>query len=271
MVQTVPETQTLYELHDAHRSFRVGGTEVRAVDGIDLVIWPGELAAIEGPSGSGKSTLLQLLGALDRASAGSVRFEGRELRELDDAGLTRLRSEAIGFVFQSFNLIPTLTAVENVEIAMVPLMRGHAKRRERAMELLELVGLSDRAGHLPSKLSGGEQQRVAIARALANGPRVLLADEPTGNLDTATSEDVVSTLARLSRERGVTVILVTHAEDVARRADRRIRMRDGRLYDDVSWAPDPAEDESSAAQDGPGDASSWAPDVPDDVASINDP
>ena len=233
------ETETLYRLKEAKKSFRAGSQEVRAVDGVSFDIEPGEFIAIEGPSGSGKTTLLQLLGALDRASGGSVLFEGHELTDLDDKALTRLRCEAIGFVFQHFNLIPTLTAVENVEIAMVPMARDRKARRARAMELLDLVGLAPRAKHLPSRLSGGEQQRVAIARALANGPRVVLADEPTGNLDTATSEEVVGTLARLSKERGVTVILVTHAEDVARRADRRVRMRDGRLIDNDVWQTPP--------------------------------
>ena len=228
----------LYELSGARKTFRVGGDEVHAVDGVDLAIYPGEFVAVEGPSGSGKSTLLQLLGALERASEGSVLLEGKELSGLGDAELTRLRSEAIGFVFQSFNLIPTLTAAENVEVAMAPVTHDHAARRDRALELLELVGLADRAKHLPSKLSGGEQQRVAIARALANNPRVVLADEPTGNLDSATSEDIVATLARLSSERNVTVVLVTHAEGVARRANRRVRMRDGRLLDERAWASD---------------------------------
>jgi putative ABC transport system ATP-binding protein len=231
--------EPLYRLREARKTFRVGGAEVRAVDGVSFDIGPGEFVAIEGPSGSGKTTLLQLLGALDRAGGGSVQLEGRELTELDDKALTRLRSEAIGFVFQSFNLIPTLSAQENVEIAMVPRGGDKHARRTRAHELLELVGLASRAKHLPSKLSGGEQQRVAIARALANGPRVVLADEPTGNLDTTTSDELVGALARLSTDQGVTVILVTHAEDVARRAARRLKMRDGKLLDDAAWAPEP--------------------------------
>ncbi|MFY9586914.1 MAG: ATP-binding cassette domain-containing protein, partial [Actinomycetota bacterium] len=160
------ETAPLYTLRDASKTFRVGGREVRAVDGVSFEIGRGEFVAIEGPSGSGKTTLLQLLGALDRAGGGSVQLDGRELTELDDKALTRLRSEAIGFVFQSFNLIPTLNAQENVEIAMVPRGGDKHARRTRALELLELVGLASRATHLPSRLSGGEQQRVAIARAL---------------------------------------------------------------------------------------------------------
>jgi putative ABC transport system ATP-binding protein len=222
-------TQALYELRDVRRTYRTGGGEVHALDGIDLVIAPGEFLAVEGPSGSGKSTLLQLLGALDRATDGSVLFDGRELEALSDRELTTVRSRDIGFVFQTFNLIPTLTAAENVETAMVPARRDGRARRARAAELLERVGLDQRARHLPSRLSGGEQQRVAIARALANAPRVILADEPTGNLDSATAEDVVSTLQSLSAEQGVTVVVVTHAGDVARTARRRVMLRDGRI------------------------------------------
>ena len=235
-------TEPLYRLKAVDRYFRVGSAEVRAVDNVDLELYPGELVAIEGPSGSGKSTMLQLLGALDKPSRGSVVFDGRDLSKLDDAELTSIRAKDIGFVFQAFNLIPTLTASENVELAMVPLKGPRAERRRRAAELLEAVGLSERTRHLPSLLSGGEQQRVAIARAMANNPRVILADEPTGNLDSATADDVVGVLATLSKDRGVTVIVVTHSEDVSRRAERRVRMRDGRLVDETAFArPAPAD------------------------------
>jgi putative ABC transport system ATP-binding protein len=223
----------LYQLRDVERVFNLGGTQVRAVAGIDMEIFPGELVAIEGPSGSGKSTLLQLLGALDKATAGSVRFGDVELTTIGDKELTDLRAHDFGFVFQSFNLIPTLSAAENVEAAMAPVRGNRKERRARAEELLEMVGLGSRRNHLPSKLSGGEQQRVAIARALANGPRVILADEPTGNLDSTTADDVVGVLRRLSLDRGVTVIIVTHAEDVASRAQRRFRMRDGKIMNGV--------------------------------------
>ena len=223
--------ELLYRLTDVSRTFRVGSQEVRAVDDIDLDIYRGEFVAVQGPSGSGKSTLLQLLGALDKPTSGSLSFDGRELTDLSQSDLTKVRSRDIGFIFQAFNLIPTLTAEENVELAMVPLGLNHTKRRARGAELLEQVGLANRAKHLPSLLSGGEQQRVAIARALANEPRVLLADEPTGNLDSQTADEVVAILARLSKERDVTVILVTHAEEVAQRATRRLRMRDGKLLD----------------------------------------
>jgi putative ABC transport system ATP-binding protein len=221
----------LYELRNVSRTFRVGSQEVRAVDDIDLEIDRAQFVAIQGPSGSGKSTLLQLLGALDKPTKGSLSFDGRELTQLSQGDLTKVRSRDIGFIFQSFNLIPTLTAEENVELAMVPLGLNHGKRHTRGIDLLEQVGLSTRARHLPSKLSGGEQQRVAIARALANEPRVLLADEPTGNLDSQTADEVVAILRRLSSERDVTVILVTHADEVAQRASRRLRMRDGKLLD----------------------------------------
>ena len=226
-------SEVLYELRDVSRVYRTGAGEVRALDAVNLNIGAGEFLAIEGPSGSGKSTLLQLLGALDRPTQGSLLFDGRDLSELNDRELTRVRSRDVGFVFQAFNLIPTLTAAENVESAMVPLARDRKLRRARAHELLERVGLAGRATHLPSRLSGGEQQRVAIARALANEPRVILADEPTGNLDSATSEEIVGPLRNLSADQGVTVIVVTHAEEVARRAASRVRLRDGRVVDAI--------------------------------------
>jgi putative ABC transport system ATP-binding protein len=211
------------------RSYRTGGGDVHAIAGIDLTIGTGDLLAVEGASGSGKSTLLQLLGALDRPTSGSLRFDGRELSKMSDSQLTSLRSKHIGFVFQSFNLIPTLSAAENVEAAMVPLGLSSTQRHERSAAVLERVGLANRASHLPSRLSGGEQQRVAIARALANFPRVILADEPTGNLDTETAGEVVDTLRRLVDDSGVTVVVVTHSEEVARRTARRVRLRDGRI------------------------------------------
>ena len=226
-----PMAAALYELTDVDRIFRSGGHEVRAVDGVSLRIDAGELVAIEGPSGSGKSTMLQLLGALDRPTAGTLMFEAQNLGALGEGARTRLRRDAIGFVFQHFNLIPTLTAAENVEIAMATTGKSRKERASRVDALLAQVGLAERARHLPSRLSGGEQQRVAIARALANSPRVLLADEPTGNLDSRTSDEVVDLLGRLVDEGGLTVILVTHAEHVARRANRRIAMRDGSVVD----------------------------------------
>jgi putative ABC transport system ATP-binding protein len=220
---------SLYELSGVSRFFRRGPTEVRAVDDVDLVIGSGEFVAVEGPSGSGKSTLLQLLGALDRPTSGSVQFGGRALENMSDGELTDLRRDDIGFVFQQFNLIPTLTAVENVEAALASTGMHSDARRARSDEVLVQVGLAERRDHLPSRLSGGEQQRVAIARALANGPRVILADEPTGNLDSRTAADVVGLLGQLCDDEGVTVILVTHDENVARRARHRVAMADGHL------------------------------------------
>ena len=228
----------LYELSGVRRVYRTGGGDVAALDGIDLTIGAGELVAIEGPSGSGKSTMLQLLGALDRPTAGSLVFDGQDVGRLSERELTRLRSRDIGFIFQAFNLIPTLTAEENVEAAMVPLHTGGATRHRRAADLLERVGLASRAAHLPSLLSGGEQQRVAIARALANEPRVILADEPTGNLDSTTAREVVGVLQDLAAG-GVTVIVVTHATDVADAADRRVRLRDGRIVGDSTRGEPP--------------------------------
>jgi putative ABC transport system ATP-binding protein len=227
-------TEPVYDLTSVSRLFKNGPATIRAVDGISLKIGPGEFVAIEGPSGSGKSTLLQLLGGLDRPSDGALLLDGSDIRKMGEKALTELRRSTVGFVFQSFNLVPTLSAVENVEVAMAPFRMSKAERRERANELLASVGLADRGDHLPSRLSGGEQQRVAIARALANRPRVLLADEPTGNLDSRTSTEVVDLLGRLVADQGVTVVIVTHEEDVARRAARRIRLRDGQI--DTNWA-----------------------------------
>ena len=221
-----------YELEGATRFYGENSTLVRALDELDLTIKRGEFVAIFGPSGSGKTTLLQLLGALDRPSGGSVRFEGQPLEPLGDSALAELRLRALGFVFQQFNLIPTLSAAENVEAALAPLAMSPADRKQAVKGHLEAVGLAARVQHLPSELSGGEQQRVAIARALARSPRVVLADEPTGNLDTASGEMVMELLARLHRELGITLVLVTHDEWIADRADRVLRLADGRLVQD---------------------------------------
>jgi putative ABC transport system ATP-binding protein len=183
MTVTDLERLSAYDLRGVSRTYKVGGSEVRAGQEIDLTIDAGDALAIAGPSGSGKTTLLQLLGALDRPSSGEILFEGRDLARIGDGQLGKLRLETFGFVFQQFNLIPTLTATQNVEVALAPRGLKATSRRERVVGLLDSVGLAARADHLPSKLSGGEQQRVAIARALANEPHVLLADEPTGNLD----------------------------------------------------------------------------------------
>ena len=219
----------LYDVKGAKRFFQRGPTTIEAVGGIDLQIEAGEFVALEGPSGSGKTTLLQLLGALDRPSSGTVLFEDRDLGALGDHELAELRLNAFGFVFQQFNLIPTLTALQNVEAGLAPVGVPTSELSSRSLALLEEVGLGDRASHLPSHMSGGEQQRVAIARALVVGPRVILADEPTGNLDSATGADVIDLLAGLATSRGATVIVATHDAGLAARAPRRLAMRDGRL------------------------------------------
>jgi putative ABC transport system ATP-binding protein len=231
-MSTVSQITPSYELDAVRRSYGDGSALVLALDALDLTIKRGEFVAIFGPSGSGKTTLLQLLGALDRPSGGCVRFEGQSMGELGDSALADLRLRAIGFVFQQFNLIPTLTAAENVEAALAPLEISRAERREAAREQLEAVSLGPRARHLPNQLSGGEQQRVAIARALAHSPRVVLADEPTGNLDSSNGELVIKLLARLHRELEITLVLVTHDEWIAERADRVLRLADGRLTSD---------------------------------------
>jgi putative ABC transport system ATP-binding protein len=236
MTVTELRTDAIYELRGAGKRFGQGATEVVAVRDVDLEIGEGEFVALVGPSGSGKTTLLQLLGGLDRATDGTVLFEGRDLATLGDGELSSLRLHALGFVFQQFNLIPTLTAAQNVEVALAPTYERGAQRRERVAGLLGAVGLGSRAEHLPSQLSGGEQQRVAIARALANEPRVLLADEPTGNLDTTTGDEIVDLLTSLSSERRQTIVLVTHNPELARRAGRVLRMQDGRLL--ASAAPE---------------------------------
>jgi putative ABC transport system ATP-binding protein len=219
----------LYEVRDATRSFRRGDTTIMAVDAVDLTVAAGEFVALEGPSGSGKTTLLQLLGALDRPSSGQVFFGGRDLATLGDTELAGLRLRSFGFVFQQFNLIPTLNALENVEARLAPTGVGKEELRERSLAVLGEVGLAERALHLPAHMSGGEQQRVAIARALVTEPSVVLADEPTGNLDSRSGADVVDQLAGLAAQRGATVIVATHDADLAARAPRRLGMRDGRL------------------------------------------
>jgi putative ABC transport system ATP-binding protein len=233
-LQSEQRPTPLYQLSRIERTFSKGGVAVKAVRGVDLVINRGEMISLEGPSGSGKTTLLQLLGALDSPTGGTIRFADRDLGGLSDKQLTKIRAEDIGFVFQHFNLIPTLTAEENVAIAMFPNHVHNHQRLERAKDLLQQVGLGHRLGHLPSRLSGGEQQRVAIARALANSPSVIIADEPTGNLDTETAKEVMATLSALRDTAGVTIVIATHDEDVARLTDRRVRMRDGSIRKDTA-------------------------------------
>jgi len=219
----------MYKLTDVRKDYPKGRSVVHALAGVDVVIEDGEWLAIQGPTGHGKSTLLQVLGGLDRPTSGIVELDGQNLAGLRESEVTRVRATSIGFIFQTFNLIPTLSAQENVEVALVPLGVGSAERRARAAAALASVGLEERERHLPSELSGGQQQRVAIARALVKEPKVVLADEPTGNLDEGTRDDLMGLLEKLWHERGITLIVVTHDSTVARRAQRIAVMRKGRL------------------------------------------
>ena len=215
------------EAVDVTRSYRMDGVSVDALRGVSLTIEEGDYAAIIGPSGSGKSTLMHLLGCLDRPTSGRLLVRGRDVSSLDDSELAELRNQTIGFVFQSFQLLARTTALDNVALPLVYRGVRRAERRRRAEEALEAVNLGHRIGHKPTQMSGGEQQRVAIARALVGEPAVLLADEPTGNLDTVNGDEVMAILERLNKERGVAVVLVTHEADIAARARRIIRVRDG--------------------------------------------
>lgn len=217
---------------DLVKTYRMGDNEVHALRGVSLEIAAGDYVAVTGASGSGKSTLMGLLGALDQPTSGTLTVAGRELSRLSTDELAGFRNEVVGFVFQQFHLLRRTPAIDNVAL---PLLYGrHAEdRRARAMECLAMVGLSDRFHHHPSQLSGGQQQRVAIARALVNRPRILLADEPTGALDSRTSEEIMDIFGRLNREEGITIILVTHEADVAARARRRLTFRDGLIAEDV--------------------------------------
>ena len=218
-------------LESVSKVYRAGTQEIRALDSVDLEIGRGEYVAIMGHSGSGKSTMMNILGMLDRPTHGRYLFEGRDIGKTSDDGRARLRSREFGFVFQQFNLLPRMSAIEQVELPMVyQSVRG---RRKLAKAALARVGLADRMDHKPTQLSGGQQQRVAIARALVVNPRVVLADEPTGALDTATGQEVMEIFTSLVREHNITVILVTHEPEVAAYADRTVRMRDGRVVEDT--------------------------------------
>ena len=222
--------EPIYVLEGVTKRYRLKGRDLTPLTGVDIRIMPGEFATIQGPTGGGKSTLLQLLGALDRPSDGVLRLDGIDLAAAKDGVLTRMRAAQIGFVFQAFNLIPTLTASENVNVALEGRGLSPATRAERVAEALAKVGLADRGGHRPSELSGGQQQRVAIARAIVAGPKVLLADEPTGNLDESMRDEILELLEGLNRE-GLTIIAVTHDSAVAKRAHRRLRLDGGRLHE----------------------------------------
>lgn len=219
------------ELKGIRKYYKVGDQLVKALDGVDLSIDTNEYVAIMGPSGSGKSTIMNILGCLDSQSEGSYVLNGISVGGMDDNALSSVRNREIGFVFQSFNLLPRLTALDNVALPLIYAGVGRRQRRERALQALEMVGLSDRALHRPGEMSGGQRQRVAIARAMVGDPAIILADEPTGNLDTATSYEVMALFDRIHRD-GNTVILVTHEEDIARYAQRVVRLRDGRIESD---------------------------------------
>jgi len=227
----------LIEMVDLGKVYKTGTVEVDALIDINLVINTGEFLAIMGPSGSGKSTLMNLLGCLDAPTSGEYLLDGKDVSKLGRDQRAEVRSQKIGFVFQGFNLLPRISAVRNVEL---PLIYGHSlkkSRRTNAEEALRLVGLGDRIGHLPSQLSGGQQQRVAIARALVNNPDIILADEPTGNLDTRTSAEIIDIFRKLNQERQITFVLVTHDRDIGGLTDRRILIRDGRIEGDESFRP----------------------------------
>jgi putative ABC transport system ATP-binding protein len=228
--ETVPQPPgSLYQLKGVSKIYRKNGHEIHAVRDLDLEIRAGEWLAVQGKTGHGKSTLLQLLGGLDRPTQGQLEFAGRDLATAAESKVRKVRATSFGFIFQSFNLIPTLTAAENAEAALIPLGLHRGERRERVKTALDSVGLGDRAHHLPGELSGGQQQRVAIARALVKQPQVLLADEPTGNLDEDTRGEIIGLLDTLWRERALTLILVTHDSAIARRAQRIGVMARGRL------------------------------------------
>ena len=233
----------MIELENVTKIYRMGNVEIAALQGVSLAIQQGEMAAIMGPSGSGKSTLMNVIGCLDVPTSGRYLLEGQDVGRLGDDSLAEIRNRKIGFVFQTYNLLPRLTALSNVEL---PLLYGNGKfGRKRSLEALEKVGLGDRAHHRPAELSGGQQQRVGIARALAKSPSILLADEPTGNLDSGSSAEIISILQQLNQEEGITVIIVTHEPGIAAHTQRIITTLDGRVVDD-----NPVEEPLSASPTG---------------------
>ncbi len=237
-------------LENVSKVYDTGEVKVPALRGVSLQIFQGQFVAIVGASGSGKSTLMNIIGCLDRPTAGTYRFAGQDMSRLDRVALAHVRNRQLGFVFQGFNLLKRQTAVENVELPLLYAGLSARARHKRALEVLTLVGLAHRAGHTPNQLSGGQQQRVAIARALVNRPQVLLADEPTGNLDSQTAAEVLSEFDRLSRETGQTIVLVTHDPEVAAHAARVVTVRDGRIASDKSETHPNSEAEHAQDADG---------------------
>jgi putative ABC transport system ATP-binding protein len=217
----------LYSLKDLNKSYSQNNKKVQALKNVNLEITRGDLISIQGPTGGGKSTLLQMLGGLDQPTSGTISLADDHLEKLSESKLTEMRARKIGFVFQNYNLIPTLTALENVQTALVPQGVSKSDSEKRAMAALESVSLADRANHLPAELSGGQQQRVAIARALVKNPEVILADEPTGNLDEETRDQIIDLLVNLNQQQGITVILVTHDSSVAKRANKSLHIASG--------------------------------------------
>jgi len=239
----------LIELAEIHKVYQMGASEVNALDGVSLQIKRGEYVAIMGPSGSGKSTLMNIIGCLDTPTSGSYKLRGTEIRDRDDDELARIRNQEVGFIFQTFNLLARADALHNVELPLVYAGRPKRARRERAREMLGLVGLAERMHHRPNELSGGQRQRVAIARALVNEPSIVLADEPTGNLYSKTGLEIMALLDQV-HQGGNTVILVTHEEDVAANAERIVRLRDGKIESDQATRRAPSGAPASAVPSG---------------------